>query len=391
MNKRQVVVLWIIAIILAVAAFFARTNTSKGFESNTKRDRGQTLIADLPAGDVAKIQVTSGEDSATLVRKDGSWSVENRDGYPASVTQVNEFLRGLAEVKVTQGIETEPSFAPRFGMDPDAKDAVDRGIDVVLSNDAGTELAHVSFGKNLESGGDPMSMMGGGASGRFIRNHADESGIYVVSELFPSLSPEPKRWLKDDFIKIEKIKSITVSPEAKAGDVAWKVTRDDESAEFTLEGAKDGETVSTSATSPLKSLFSYARFEDVVPEDQVDELGNLLKKRTVVIETFEGFTYTIGITPVYPDKEEPAMSEDAPPEQTFLMTVDVTADLPAERKKDEQETEDDAKAKDEAFKKRHEELEQRLAADKKFAGIVFRVGSYTVSAVMKERDELIEK
>ena len=389
MNKRQVVVLWIIAIVLSVAAFLARSSNSEGFESETERARGQTLIADFPAAQVAKIQLTSGEDATTIVRKDGNWSVENRDGYPANIRVVNEFLRTLAEVEVTQGIESKPTFAPRFGMDPDAKEDSDRGIEIVLSDDAGSELGHITLGRILEAGGDPMAMMGGGASGRFIRNHDDESGFYVVSEIFPSVSPEPRIWLKDDFVKIEKIKSIAVSPKAKLKEIDWKVSRADESADFTLEGAKEGESLETAQNTSLKSLLSYSRFADVVPDDKIDDLANPVEKRNIKIETLEGFTYDIGLTAVHADQEEASAAGNGTPERTFLMTIDTTAEIPAERKKDEKETEEDAKTKDEAFAKRKDELEQRLAADKKLAGITYRVDLGTVEPLTKDRAQII--
>ena len=155
-------------------------------------------------------------------------------------------------------------------------------------------------------------MGGGGASGRFVRNHADESGFYEVSEIFPTLTAEPQRWLDEAFLKIEKIKSITVSPPAKPTDVAWKVTRADEVAEFTLEGAKEGEVLDTTATSPLKSLFSYARFDDVVSTDTVDKIAKPLEKRTVKIETLEGFVYTLTVTPTEAEKPKENDPESRP-------------------------------------------------------------------------------
>jgi hypothetical protein len=392
MSKRQVVVLWIIAILLVAAAFLTRSGKSKGFESKTQRARGATLLADFPATEVAKIQVSSGEKSATVVRKDGKWTVADRENYPANTTTINDFLRTLSEVKVTDGIEAEPSFAPRFGMDPAATDEKDRGTDVVLSNDAGTELARLTLGKNLEAAGDPMAgMMGGGASGRFIRNHADESGVYKISEIFPMLTPEPQRWLDQAFLKVEKIKSISVSPNAKPGEVAWKLTRPDETAEFALDGAKEGEALDTAATGPLKSLFSYASFEDVVATDKIDAIARPLEKKTVKIETFEGFVYTVTLTPTEAEKPKENDPEAAPPEESFLMTVEVAAELPAERKKEEKESEDDAKAKDKAFTDRKAELEKRLAAEKALAGRTFKVSRYTVEALLKERAALIKQ
>ena len=390
MNKRQVVVLWIIAILLVVAAFFARSSNSKGFESKTSRNRGQTVFADLPAPEVAKIQVKSGDKVSTLVRKDGKWTVAEREDYPANVANINEFLRALSEVKVTQGIESEPSFAPRFGMDPGAKEEKDRGTEVTLTNDAGSELAHVTLGKNLESGSDPMSMFGGGSTGRFIRNHADQSGVYVVSELFSTLSPEPQRWLEDDFLKVEKIKSVSVTSPGKPGEIAWKLSRTDENGEFTLEGAKPDETLNPSATTPVKTLFSYTRFEDVVPKDKALEIQPT-SEQIAKIETFEGFTYTFKLNPApAEEKKEGADEEEPAAEPSYFMTVDVEATLPAERKKEEKESEEDAKTKDKAFTDRKAELEKRLAAEKALAGRTFKVSKYTVDALLKDRASLLQ-
>lgn len=393
MNKRQVVVLWIVALVLLTAAIVVRTGSSKGFESKTERARGQTVLPDFAADQVAKIKVSSGENATTLVRKDGKWTVEERGNYPANTATVNEFLRTLSEVKVTEGVEAEPKFAPRFGMDPAATDEAERGTEVVLSDDAGSELAHITLGKNLQAAGDdPMAMMmgGGGSTGRFLRNHADESGVYKVSEMFSALSPEPQRWLEDDFLKVEKIQTITVSPKAQPDQVAWKVTRADENGEFALEGAKPEEALDTTATAALKSLFSYARFDDVVPADKVDGMAKADEKRTVKIETFEGFVYTITLTPAKP--EAPKEGDDAPPpEDSLLMTVEVAATIPAERKKEEKETEDDAKAKDMAFTERKAALEKQLAAEKALAGRVFKVTKYTVDSLLKERADLIKK
>lgn len=391
MSKRQVVVLWILALVLAAAAFIARSGDSKGFESKTQRARGATLLADFPVAEVAKVQISSGDKSASLARKDGKWVVANREDYPANTANINDLLRTIAEVKVTDGIEADPSFAPRFGMDPDATDEQDRGTEVVLSNDSGTELARLTLGKNLEGASDPMSMMGGGSSGRFVRNHADDSGVYKVSEIFPSLTPEPQRWLDQSFLKVEKIKSVSVSPSARPAEVAWKVTRPDESSEFTLEGAKDGETLDTTATSPLKSLFSYSNFSDVVPLDEIDDIAKPLEKKTLKIETFEGFNYTLTVTATETEKPEEEDPNAAPPEESFLMTVEVTAEIPAERKKEENESEDDAKAKDQAFTDRKAELEKKLATEKAFAGRTFKVSRYVVEAVLKERSALIKQ
>ena len=275
-------------------------------------------------------------------------------------------------------MEAGPSFAPRFGMDETATKPEDRGLTATFKDASGKELAKVSLGKNIESGADAGPMGGAMSVGRYIRNHADESGFYAISEMFPSVSAEATRWLSDDFISPEKIKSITLSQKGK-DEPAWKLTRDTEEAEFKLEGAAGSEVLDTAATSPLKSLFSYARFEDVVPADKIAERAATEGKRTAVIETFEGFTYTLTLTP-----EKGAGDKQ-------LMTVSVTAELPKERKKEEGEKPEDAKTKDKAFTTRLKSLTEKLDKEKALAGRTFEVSKTTVDPLLKERDQLVKK
>ncbi len=378
MNKRQVIILWVIAIALGAAVAAVKLTQKDTGKSATNRASGETLFASFPAAEVSIVEITGADGKVTLAKKDAAWTVVERDGYPANPVSVNEFIRTLAELKVTRGMEAGPSFAPRFGMDEAATKAEDRGLTAAFKDASGKELAKVSLGKNIASAADG-GMMGGPASvGRYIRNHADESGFYAISEMFPSISAEAPRWLATDFISPEKIQSISLTEKGKDG-IAWKVTRDGEDAEFKLEGAAGSEVLDTGATSPLKSLFSYARFDDVVPAAQVAEKSEDAEKRTAVIETFEGFTYTLTITP----------GKGAP--DKVLMTVSVSAELPKERKKEEGEKPEDAKTKDEAFATRHRELTEKLEKVKALAGRTFEVPKTTVDPVLKERGELLAK
>ena len=196
--------------------------------------------------------------------------------------------------------------------------------------------------------------------------------------MFPSVSAEVDCWLDESFISVEKFKSTYLSQKGK-DDIAWKITRDSEDGEFKLDGAAPGEVLDTTATTPLKSLFSYARFEDVVPAANVAEKSNDPDKRKAVIETFEGFIYQLTLTPV----------KGADDKQ--LMTVSVSAELPKERKKEEGEKDEDAKTKDEAFKERMKTLTEKLAKEQKLAGRTFEVTKSSLDALLKERDQLITK
>jgi hypothetical protein len=388
MNKRQVIILWIIAIVLAAAVAVVKVASREDAQSATARAAGQTLFENFPATDVASVAISGAEGRVTLERKDGKWTVAERDAYPANPTSVNELLRTLAELKVTRGMEAGPSFAPRFGMDENASKPEDRGLTAVFKDAAGKDVATISLGKNIESGAEAGPFGGAATVGRYIRNHADESGFYAISEMFPSVSAEASRWLEDDFFSLEKIKSITLHQKGSEA-VAWKLVRESEDAEFKLEGASGEEVLDNTAATPLKSLFSFARFNDVIPAAEVESRSDAANRRTAVIETFEGFSYQLSIAPAKP--KEAAKEGDTPAAEEMVLTVSVSAELPKERKKEEGEKEEDAKTKDEAFASRLKTLTEKLEKEKALAGRSFLISKSTVDALLKERDQLITK
>jgi hypothetical protein len=389
MNKRQVIILWSIAIVLGLAVAAVKLTQKDTTQSATNRAPGQTLFEKFPAAEIASVSIAGAEGSVTLTRKDDKWVVAEREDYPANAGYVNDFIRTLDELKVTRGMEAGPSFAPRFGMDENATKAGDRGLTAVFKDAAGKEIAIISLGKNIESGADTSPFGGGGSVGRYIRNHADESGFYAVSEMFPSINDEPSRWLADDFFSLEKIKSISLG-KINSGETEWKITRETEDAEFKIADGAPDEVFDNNANSPLKSLFSYARFNDVVPAGQVAARADADHKRNAVIETFEGFTYTLTLTPAKP--EAAAGDDDAPPAaEEVLLTVSVAAELPKERKKEEGESEEDAKIKDEAFTDRLQTLTGKLEKEKAFEGRTFLVSKSTVDPLLRERSQIVTK
>lgn len=396
MNKRQVTILWTVAIVLAAAIAFVKFGREKDTKSSTNRTAGQTLIESFPADQVASIDIKGATGAVNLVQKDGKWTVPARDGFPAKTSGpggINELLRTIGELKVAQGMQAGPSFAPRFGMDENSKDAKEHGIVVTFKDASGKDLTKVTVGKNIESASASASPFGGGATGRFVRNHADESGFYAVSELFASLGDDTSKWLLDDFIRLEKIQSVSVTQPGKA-DIAWKITRDNEEADFKIDGAAAGEAIEPATATAFKSLLSFARFEDVVPAAEVEKDSIADQKRVATVTTFEGFNYTITFTPSKPSEKPAAVDPTDPnpaPTETYLVKVSVNAEIPKERKKEEGEKPEDAKTKDEAFATRSKELTEKLATEKALEAFTFRVAKASFENLAKDRPTLSKK
>ena len=389
MNKRLVIILWAIAACLGVAVAAVKLSQNKSSLSATKRVAGQTLFDNFPATQISNITVQGADGSVKLIKKDNSWLVTERDNYPAKTSYANDLIRTLTDLKITQAQEAGPSFAPRFGMDEASSIGEERGLTVTFKDGAEKELAKVSLGKNIENAASAESTMGAAnALGRYIRNHEDASGFYAVSEMFPSLNTEPARWLAEEFLNPEKIKSISVSLPDNA-EIAWKIARDAEEAEFKLEGAAATELVNKEATDPLKSLFSYARFEDVIPKDKVAERSAADGKRTATLETFDGFTYTVNFLPTKATPAPPAADTPPPATENFVFSFTVAAELPKERKKEDGEKPEDAKSKDEAFKQRLDTLTKKLATEKALEGRTFEVAKALIEPLLKDRAAII--
>lgn len=379
MNKRQVIILWSVAAVLVIAVAIVKFGKQDQVTTTTQRSAGQTLFEQFPATEVAAIDLQGATGSVSLAQKEGKWTVVQRDHYPANTATIHEFLRGIAELKVTRSLEAGPSLAPRFGMDEAATTADARGITAVFKDASGKELAKITLGKSIENQREPQSPYGGSMPvGRYIRNHADESAFYAINEMFYSISTDIPRWLNEEFIAPEKLQSISLSQKGKT-ETAWKVSRDDEQGEMKLADAKPEESLDATVASSLKSLLSYARFDDVVPADQVANRADTANQRTAELKTFEGFTYTLTLTPVKGDDTK------------LLVGVQVNAELPKERKKEEGEKPEDAKTKDEAFNTRLKSLTEKLEREKALAGRTFEMAKSSLESLLKERDQLLSK
>lgn len=378
MKPRTLIILWIVTLLLGITVFVIKKSEGNDSKNTTDRVTGETLIPDFPAKDVASVKITDAENSVTLQFKDGKWFVAERDGFQANGTEISNLLRTLIDLKVTQGIEAGPSFAPRFGMDESSSDPAKRGITATFSDASGKALATISFGKNLDSSAS-ASPFGGGSIGRFVRNHADQSGFYAVSELFPTLSADPKDWLADEFFKVEKIQSISLTqPGSEQNE--WELERADENSDFIFTSAFPGVKIDPSAVAPLKSLFSYTRFEDVVPTAEIEKLATPEKVQLATIKTFEGLTYDLTL--------QPSKSEGG---KNYLLSFKVSGEVPEKRKPAEGEKPEDAQAADAAFEQRRKALLDSIAQTKKLEGRTFEVSKFTINALLKSRTDLMDK
>ena len=103
MNKRQVIILWAVAIALGGGVAAVKLSQNQSTHSATKRAAGQKLFESFPAADAVTIEIQGAASQVTLAKKDGKWAVVQRDNFPANNTYINDLIRTLGELKVTLG------------------------------------------------------------------------------------------------------------------------------------------------------------------------------------------------------------------------------------------------------------------------------------------------
>jgi hypothetical protein len=140
--------------------------------------------------------------------------------------------------------------------------------------------------------------------------------------------------------------------------------------------AKPGETLKTEAVSSLGSFTPS--FGDVKPANAPDSETGLNKPVTVDLATFDGFKYTLQIG-------------GAGPDESRFFRFKVSADLPAKRTAEPNESPDDKKKKDDAFNKQQEALKTRLTAEQKMQNWVFEVEGSSLETFLKPRKDILKE
>ena len=377
MSKRQVIILWAAAAVLALLVIVIKIAQGDPDQVSTEREPGETLFESFPAKQISRVVVEGPNDKLVIEQSGEQWVLQNRDNYPADTTLVLELIRVLNDLEITRAIEAAPSLAPRFGMDPNGKTEEERGLEIGFFNKGGKELARVTLGKIIETGINEGLMGGSQMVGRYIRNHADESGFYASSELFPAFTDVASSWLRDLFINPEKIESIIVH-QTDAGGIEWHLKRETEEATFQVVGGAPNEVANTNLAGRLGTLFSYARFVDVVPAKDVPQRMAKEGRLRAVIKTFEGFDYSLRITPTAKEDDD-----------QYLLQVMVKATLPKERKKEEGESPEDAAQKDKAFADRLQHLKDKLSEAKFFEGRTYLMDKSSVDLLLYKRGEMV--
>ena len=373
-NKALFRLLIVFVVVGAIALLFLMFRPGK-IETVTSSTDREKVFANFPINDVSHIRIKGMDGELNLKKSAAGWVVSERDNYPADASAAIEVLRTVWDLKIVQSPQIGPSQYERLSLIDPAKGSGETGATIVSFLDAeGKELDALWLGKILERESGQPTPYGPTTTeaGRYVKT-GDEDSVFLVSETFNQMETDPAEWLDDAFFGISKLKSIEIQSETPEND--WKLVREEENGDFTLVDAEEGEELDNLKVSSMKNAFSSPRFEDVIVGEEAKEKAP--GKTTFEIETFDGYAYTVKLG------EKTDLNE-------YFLTFAVKADFPEKREPQEEETDEEAKQRNEEFASALEALKAKLAEQEKFAGKVYKVRSSVADSLVKTREEILK-
>jgi hypothetical protein len=376
MNRKQFFTLLLVVVVLGGACLLVYRNTQTSWHSADK-SLGRKLLGDnFPLNDVALIAISQGTNQLVLARKDNVWCVRQRNDYPASFSEIRDFLMKAADLKAVESEAVGPSQLGRFALVPGK--GTNPPTVIEFKDQGGKELRTLLLGKKHMRKSAQAAPFGGEMGeegwpdGRYVQTGKGAGEVALINDALSNIEPKPDQWLNKDFPKIEKIRSIAATF-ANATN-SWKLTRETETAEWKLAEAKPGEQLDSSKTSGVASPLGSLSFTDVAAGAKPEALG-LDKPTVVTVQTFDDFAYTLKI--------------GAKTNDNYPLTLAVAAHILTERQPGKDEKPEVKTKLDKEFKDNQKKLEDKLAQDKTCEPWIYLVSTWSVEPLLKERSQLM--
>ncbi len=384
--KRNALLLILLAALIGTAVVVNQSKQKRLGTANTGVKTRERLLPELASVDtlntVRQIRIREADKQVNLAMIDGEWRVAERSNYPAAFDKITRTLVSLGEQKIagTQRIG-KSSFGNVKLLAPGDGTPETTGMFMEMMDQKGGLIASVIAGKNVESsGGASSNPFGGGNEQRFVRVPKDGDAVWIINDALSEIQTAPQEWIDKSFIDVRKLKSVEITAATPAD--SWSASRKDENSEFKFPENAIGDALDTAKAGSLATLLSNPTFTDVLPKDKAtpEFMKNAVSTK---LDTFEDFHYEVKLLEVQEG------GKNAEPKN--YLTVTVTAEMPKERTPEKDEKAEDKKAKDEAFAANKKALEEKLEHEKKFAGWIYEVPSYTVTTLLKKRSELLRE
>ncbi len=372
MNRKQLTLLLVVGAVLGGLGWVAYQKQNKAYTDSTQK-MGAKVLPNFPLNDVEEIIIKQPSAELHLYKKDDIWVVRDRGDHPANFDTISDSIRKFWELKVAKPVKTSAARLATLELVPPDKGP---GTLVEFKDKSGKTINSVLLGaKSMKQAGAESPFGGGGSwpDGRYIMVGSDVGSVALVTEPFSSLEAKPESWLKKDWFKVEKLKSVSVVTTNATNN--WKLYRESETGEWKLADARKDEVLDNGKSGSVTSALSYPSFSDLATNSSPAATG-LDKPITATLETFDGFTFT-------------AKVGGKSGEENHYFQIAVAGNFPKERASGKDEKPEDKEKLDKEFAENRKKLEEKLKADKAFEKWTYVVSKWTIDPFLKERKDLL--
>ena len=375
MKARSLIILLIIAVVVGLICFALARKSAE----EVKASVGGKPYESVPINDSEKIVVRDAKGECVIEKSNGVWVVPSKGGYQADFSKISSLLREIVELKPTQKILGGEACLERFDLLPPGKDTARSGLEIQVFGKDSKPLLSLRKGKpykQTEGEEDQMAMMMGGGAGdsaRFVFI-PERNSVVVVSTPLHQASTKDADWIGKDFIKVSEPKSVSL---VDGGKTLWTLRRESASAEWGVDGEAPANTeFDKQKVGTLVSSLSWLNFTDVAGKVSAKPEHGFDHPRTLLAESFDGFTYKFNLGDDEADKIYATVSVDFKP-------------VPRIAPKDEK-PEDAKKAEDDYNKKLSESKEKASKMSKLVDGWVYVFDKYAFDNLLSGKDKFFK-
>lgn len=251
---------------------------------------GGRLLADLPANDILRIEITGPDGAVILEKGEAVWGVKERFGYPADFSKLTDLVVKLRDMKIDRSFPADADTLDRLslrtpGTAPENPAARTVGTRIRLTGPENKALADILIGKTRESGT--------GKGGNFVMPEGGKT-VCVVDREFSLLKADPADWIEKELLDISPdmvAKVDRIDPEGKAP--LYTVKRPAASRPPEITDPPREKKVLPAKLNRLMEGLSAFRIEDVIDPATPAETTGLGEGPCFEYTLFDGTRYTI--------------------------------------------------------------------------------------------------
>jgi hypothetical protein len=247
---------------------------------------GQKLVKDLPAAEVAAIRIVQPKATLTLQRKEQGWVIAEREGFPADLAKVRDFVLKAIELKVGQSEPLGEKDRARLNLDSS-------GTQIEFNAADGKPLAKLIAGRKYfrREVENPDKAAG---DGRFVLRPEEPGTVYIVSDPLLQASTRSADWIDRASFQVEKVKTLEVRYPDGGG---YRIERSGDNADWKLSDAKPGEKLEITRANAASYVLGQLELADVAAKDVQNDgqMSGLDKPVRIQATTLAGASYDIKV------------------------------------------------------------------------------------------------